>query len=308
MLTIISPMEEELAGIRQALTVHDMPGATALHVVGIGRDAVERSLKGLLPALRQARDGDESPSGLLLLGFAGAVDLSLATGDLVLAKRYCRLVPQPEPLTLARVAGKPQIWSHAQEEIARLRAGLASEGFACQTPDMGLSLPPGMASGEQVIPRRAVFKFLEPGLGLWQRAKEALSQNGLTAVETDSMTVSRTVTDTETKRDLYQKYQVGTVNMEDYWVARLAIAAKVPFLSVRAVLDTADQGVPSYLLGLSGRPGRAAAATLSMPWRAPTMLRMARQMRQAQQSLARFVLAFIGHLQEEVQPGPGASP
>ena len=213
----------------------------------------------------------------------------------MLAKRYCRLVPQPEPLTLAGVVG-----SDALEGVARLRAGLGSGGYARYAP-----LPVGMASEEQIIPRRAVLKFLEPGLRLWQRAKETLSQNGLTAVETDSMTVPRTVTDTETKRDLYQQYHVSTVNMEDYWVARLAIAAKVPFLSVRAVLDTVDQGLPSYLVGLSGRPGRAAMDTLSKPWRVPTMLRMARQMRQAQKSLARFVLAFIDHLQEEVQPGPG---
>ena len=122
------------------------------------------------------------------------------------------------------------------------------------------------------------------------------------------MTVPQTVTDTETKRDLYQKYQVGTINMEDYWVARLSIAAKVPFLSVRAVLDTAGQGLPSYLLRLSGRPGWAAAATMSMPWRAPTMLRMARQMRQAQQSLARFVLAFINHQQNTAAGEVSSSP
>ena len=297
MLTIISPLEEELAGVRQTLTTRDMLGATALHVVGVGREGIEDSLKGLLPALRHTPARDGSLSGLLLLGFAGGVDPSLDTGDLVLAKRYCRLAPQPEPLTLAGVVG-----SYALEQIARLRAGLGSGGYARYAP-----LPVEMASEEQIIPRRAVLKFLEPGLRLWQRAKETLSQNGLTAVETDSMTVSRTVTDTETKRDLYQQYHVSTVNMEDYWVARLAIAAKVPFLSVRAVLDTVDQGLPSYLLGLSGRPGRAAMDTLSRPWRAPTMLRMARQMRQAQQSLARFALAFIDHLQEEVQPGPVVS-
>ena len=99
MLTIISAMEEELAGVRRALEVGgNIPAATALHMVGIGRDAIERSLKGLLPALRQARDGDESPSGLLLLGFAGAVDPSLSTGDLVLAGRYCHLRELPVPL------------------------------------------------------------------------------------------------------------------------------------------------------------------------------------------------------------------
>ena len=298
MLTIISPMEEELAGVRQALMTREMRGAASLHLVGIGRDAVEGSLKGLLHTLRHAPSGDESPSGLLLLGFAGAVDPSLSTGDLILAGRYCHLrdlgtllVRAPDGMTL--------------EEIPRLRAelGMASGGFARYT-----RLLDGMASGEQVIPQRAVLKFLEPDSGLWQRAKETLDHREPTAIETDSMTVPWPVTDPNTKRELYRQYQVGTVNMEDYWVARLSIAAKVPFLSVRAVLDTAGQGLPSYLLGLSGRPGRAAAAALSKPWRAPTMLRMAQQMRQAQQSLARFALAFIDYQQEDTPGEAGATP
>lgn len=285
MLTIISPMEEELAGVRQALMRRDMQGAASLHLVGIGRDAIERNLKVLLPALRQARDGDESPSGLLLLGFAGAVDPSLSTGDLVLAGRYCHLRDLGQ--LLVRAPGGMTL-----EEIPRLRVelGMASGGFARYT-----RLPDGMASGEQVILRRAVLKFLEPDSGLWQRAKETLEHRDPTAIETDSMTVDQLVTDRNSKAELHRQYEVSTVNMEDYWVARLAAAAKVPFLSVRAVLDTAGQVLPRWVMGLSGRPGWASLNILSRPWQTPSLLELARQKRQAQRSLARFALAFIDH-------------
>ncbi len=278
--------------------VGNPPAAVDLHVIGVGRDAIERSLRGLLRTLRHSPAGERQRplSGLLLLGFAGAVDPSLTIGDLILARRYCRLVPRPELLVSApeRVT---------LEDISRLRAGLASGGFARYVP-----LPPGMASEEQVIPRRAVLKFLEPDSRMLQQAGEALAHRGLTAIETDSMTVPRPVADTNEKRELHRQFEAGAVNMEDYWVARLSIAAKVPFLSVRAVLDTADQGLPSFLMGLSGRPGRAAMSALAMPWRAPTMLRVARQMRQAQQSLARFARAFVDCQQESAHGGTGAAP
>lgn len=279
--------------MRQALMTRDMQGAASLHLVGIGRDAIERNLKVLLPALRQARDRDESPTGLLLLGFAGAVDPSLSTGGLVLAGRYCHI--RDMGTLLVRAPGGMTL-----EDVPRLRAelGMASGGFARYT-----RLPDGMASGEQGISRRAVLKTLEPDSAMWRHARETLAQEGLAAVETDSMTVDQLVTDPNIKAELHRQYEVSTVNMEDYWVARLAAAAKVPFLSVRAVLDTAGQVLPRWVMGLSGRPGWASLNILSRPWQAPSLLELARQKRQAQRSLARFALAFIDH-SGSYQTGP----
>ena len=281
MLTIIAAMEEELAGVRTALAAAgDRPGATApaCHVIGVGRKGVEASLRGLLPTRRQQRLGAEPPSALLLLGFAGGAAPSLSTGDLTLAGRYCRLVPQPEML---RFDPDGMTGSAA---LRRLRAELGAGPAALPRIQLAWSrryLNP-------IIPRRALLKFLEPDPAMLQRARAALAQGGLTAAETDSMTVEELITDAKTKQELHRQFQAGTVNMEDYWVARLAAAAQVPFLSVRAVLDTADQGLPSYLMGLSEKPGWAA-----LPWRVPNLLRVYRQMRLAQESLARFAVAFL---------------
>ena len=284
MLTIIAAMEEELAGVRTALAAAgDRPGATApapaCHVIGVGRKGVEASLRGLLPTRRQQRLGAEPPAALLLLGFAGGGAPSLSTGDLTLAGRYGRLVPQPEMLRF-----DPDGMT-GPAALRRLRAELG----AGPSPHSRIQLAWPRRYLNPIIPRRAVLKFLEPDPAMLQRAREALAQGGLTAAETDSMTVEELITDAKTKQELHRQFQAGTVNMEDYWVARSAAAAQVPFLSVRAVLDTADQGLPSYLMGLSEKPGWAA-----LPWRVPNLLRVYRQMRQAQESLARFAVAFLG--------------
>ena len=70
MLTIVAAMEQELVGLKRALGPRPPPGLD-LHVIGIGRDRVEPGLRGLLPTLRQQRQGAEPPTELLLLGFAG---------------------------------------------------------------------------------------------------------------------------------------------------------------------------------------------------------------------------------------------
>jgi hypothetical protein len=83
--------------------------------------------------------------------------------------------------------------------------------------------------------------------------------------------------------------------MEDYWIAEAAAEAGVPFLAVRAVLDPARQGLPSYLIQRSARPAQVIHRTLIRPWRVPTLLRLAQQMKAAQGSLTRFSLAFIDY-------------
>lgn len=305
MLTIIAAMEEELAAVRTALADSgagaSMPGragaetpAPAFSVIGIGRQGVESGLRGALPTLRQQRRGAPPPGPLLLLGFAGGVAPSLATGDLTLASRYYRLVPQPEPLRFAPDGMTPP------EFLQRIRAGLRVGLGAGPFPAPRLRLGPGSRYLNPIIPRRALLKHLEPDPALLQCAREALAQAGLAAVETGSMTVEELVTDSHTKGELHRRYPVGTVNMEDYWVARLAAAARAPFLSVRAVLDTADQELPSYLPELSGQPGWAA---LTRPWRIPTLLRLSGQLNQAQASLARFAAAFVRHWAAGEAPG-----
>ena len=284
MLTIVAAMEQELVGVRRALEARQHSDVE-MRVIGVGRNGVERGLRGLLPTLRQQRQGAEPPAELLLLGFAGGVDPSLSAGDLTLPGRYCRVWTRTGRLYMVRV---PDGMNEA--EFPSVPRRLTEAEIEARFP---------------AIPRRTVLKFLEPDSGMWQRSQDALAQGGLAAVETDSMTVEELVTNPDTKRELHRQYQVGTVNMEDYWVARLAAAAKVPFLSARAVLDTAGQRLPSNLLGLSSRrPGWAAFGAAAHPWQLPALFSLPRPMRLAQASLARFALAYISHRSAESDGPP----
>ena len=114
MLMVVAPLEQELAGLRRALrsrtlTMEPADGIVqpmALHAVGLGRQAGER-VQSLLSARRDRLEG------LLLLGFAGAMAPTLATGDVVLAQRYYQ--------------GSSQVFIEADSGLCRRAAAAASE-------------------------------------------------------------------------------------------------------------------------------------------------------------------------------------
>ena len=81
--------------------------------------------------------------------------------------------------------------------------------------------------------------------------------------------------------------------MEDYWLAEAAEDAGIPFLAVRAVVDTVSLALPPYVLGLRGHPARAAANVATHPWQLPALLKLRNHMRLAQKSLTRFALSFL---------------
>ena len=298
MLTIVAAMEEELAGVRRVLEEKRYPDVE-LQVAGIGRDGVEKSLRGVLPTPKRQRAGATPPEEMLMLGFAGGVDPSLAAGDLVLAGRYCRLIPGPMVLTYDPDVTGLDRRRPPPELLERLRTGFA----------LGL-VQPGYVSlssvgwVDPVIPDRYELKSLGPDAVMRERARASLADAGMAGDETDSITVERVVTRKSEKRELYRQFGVGTVNMEDYWVARMAQTARVPFLSVRAVLDTGGQRLPSYLARLSNKPGGVAAwKAATHPWDAPTLVRLARQMRAARESLTRFAVAYLERRSAELGGG-----
>jgi len=67
----------------------------------------------------------------------------------------------------------------------------------------------------------------------------------------------------------------------------------VPFLSIRVVLDTANQCLPGYLPGLAKSPYKVVTNVLLMPWRIPTMLRLKKQLQLCQAVLTNFGLSYM---------------
>ena len=92
MLTIIASMERELAGLRRESRPYLTAGEyrqLELKVVGVGGAQAGQVVNSLVDHHRLSEDTlPESEQGLLLLGFAGGVDPSLAPGVLAISPRY----------------------------------------------------------------------------------------------------------------------------------------------------------------------------------------------------------------------------
>ena len=249
MLTIISPMKSEISYLLQKPRLQPWGPrsdgvAAEFLVVGVGKEAVQRSLSRWLEASDSvSTNGSTSnrPDRLLLLGFGGAVDPALACGDLALSGRY----------------------------------------------HLDLDMPEGVGKD-----------FFEPDSSMLEQAASAVSASGLAWRGVESLTVSRPVATGEEKAAIHRRHSVGPVsvgliNMEDYWVAEFAARADIPFLAVRAVIDTAGQAIPSYALGLQERRWNALASAATRPWQLPNLVRLASNLRVAQRSLRRFAEAFL---------------
>ena len=167
-------------------------------------------------------------------------------------------------------------------------------------------LDPALKVGDLLVP---TSYYQESGAVLladtemWQHARLTAVESMIPVVQGNSLTVDQVVGASEDKRELYRQHQVSSVNMEDYWVAEVASRARVPFLSVRAVLDPVYQELPDYVQQLAGRPVKAAVASALIPWRIPTLVKLAGIRSSARASLTRFALAFISHqLATRVRP------
>ena len=104
----------------------------------------------------------------------------------------------------------------------------------------------------------------------------------------------RVVTPAADKRRLFETSGACAVDMESHAVARVAEAAGVPFLAVRAIADPADSSLPSvarHALTPDGRERRAmVAARLALrPWQVWAVLRLRRDTQAALSTLGRLV-------------------
>ena len=232
MIAIVAALSQEVSGLRRkaegaGLAVgHD--NDMVVYQIGVGRDRVLRSLSRTL-------GGSTRPDSILALGFTGAVDDRLSTGDLVIANRVLTTEEQ----------GSIECDPELKEMATKVMADLAHlRGFSVDT----LTVP---------------YPVLSPG------EKELLSKG------TDAW----------------------AINMEDYWIGKAAQQEGIPFVSVRAVLDTAHQEIPAYVAGLADKGkfsqvSQITANVLVRPLSLPKLVTLSRQMRVARQSLAEFGISF----------------
>lgn len=120
------------------------------------------------------------------------------------------------------------------------------------------------------------------------------------------LTASKIITEAEEKRQLgqlmrlhlrlatFQKPPAIAVDMESYWVAQAALAYGIPFIVTRVILDTTDETLPplSRLVDEEGRLKGLRALTYfgTYPWKLRSLIKLARNSKKAEESLAKFVL------------------
>lgn len=162
------------------------------------------------------------------------------------------------------------------------------------------AVEPGRETGELVLsgsyamdPDVEPAETIAPDPTLLEVAESAAVQARMPVYRSDSLTVDHLISEGWERQRLREKYGVGTVNMEDHAVAAAAQAQGVPFLSVRVILDTAEQRLPGYLPRLYRSRNALFSEVLARPWRIPTLRRLKAQMELCQSVLAQFGLSFI---------------
>jgi adenosylhomocysteine nucleosidase len=133
-------------------------------------------------------------------------------------------------------------------------------------------------------------------------AAGALKGGAIHVLQGSSVTVSQAAIDPERKQCLGVTFGAQAVDMESYWVARLAGARKTPFLAVHAISDTVAERLPPFdrFFGSDGEwlwP-EAARHFAAHPGELLRLAWLFRNTRQAGRSLAGFLDAFIPELED----------
>lgn len=159
-----------------------------------------------------------------------------------------------------------------------------------------------LSTGDLVICRRHFVPgeecTVEPDPGMIELALEALTRLESSRHHVaDSVTLPDVVCGVREKADLSASTGAWVANMEDFWIGRLASEEGIPFLSVRAVLDTARQELPPFVaeLGGKGLPTQVLhtiAHGIRRPGHLARIVKLSRQARVAQGSLAAFGVLF----------------
>jgi nucleoside phosphorylase len=150
-----------------------------------------------------------------------------------------------------------------------------------------------MILGRQVV--APGLDAIEPDRRFAEDVRRILHQQETPFVFSRLLTVASPVADRTSKRDLWNEFGAGGVDMETYHVAAACHAAGIPWLAVRVVIDTASQSLPRSLASWSAeadnrRAGRV-AATRPLEW--PRYARLARQYPAAKRSLGVGVRAVV---------------
>lgn len=160
-------------------------------------------------------------------------------------------------------------------------------------------LDPRLRAGDLLLPNR-----VEPEEGpsfatdqtLVEGLREAAGKIGLTAGRGTLFGSDRVIAEVAEKAALHRKSGAEAVDMESLAVAQAAQAAGVPFLVIRAVIDSAGHALPSSVIGSTDEGGRSrgglvAARLCVRPWQIPDISRLRARLILALETLEGFATA-----------------
>ena len=216
----------------------------------------------------------------------------------------CGLVAEADILRHAAPAQAQPIFAITAARPGNTRAcaeRLVAQGATCMV-SFGLAgaLDPHLTPGTLLLPTRVVAPD-QPAYATdadWRRRMEAMvgaeSCNAL--VGSDS--VVATAAD---KARLFRETGAVAVDMESHVAARVAAAAKLPFLVVRAVADPATRAIPQAAMAGLDAEGRTLVlpvilALTKRPGELPGLLRLAADSRAGFDTLRRVAAASQGQL------------
>jgi adenosylhomocysteine nucleosidase len=111
-----------------------------------------------------------------------------------------------------------------------------------------------------------------------------------------SVTVLQLASSSQRMRELSRTFHADIVDMESYWIAKIASARQVPFIAIRSISDTMQHGVQPFdqILASDGKLlwKRAVVCFLLHPRYLINVFTLFRNTRSAKRNLT----AFVGHL------------
>jgi adenosylhomocysteine nucleosidase len=168
------------------------------------------------------------------------------------------------------------------------------EAGAAALMSFGLAggLDPALGAGALVLPREIVSRSgarFAASLDWLERLGAALAEQGPVAAGKLLSDVGP-IGSVAHKAEAFRSSGAVAADMESFAVAQVAAHARVPFVALRVIVDTARDALPRAVIAAS-RGGRLSIGRLlgglgAAPWELFAMMRLARRYRAAMRSLA----------------------
>src|SRR6185503_12300396 len=154
------------------------------------------------------------------------------------------------------------------------------------------SLDPSLRAGSLILARHALRPGetdLEPPQLLVDGVRRRLRNRGVVFASSRLLTIDQPAGSKVEKTDLWNEFGAAGVDMETWDVAVAAEAAGLPWLALRAVVDTSGQALPKALREWRGetRDRDVVRRSVARPLDWPAYLRLALAERKAARALRR---------------------